>query len=84
MKEFRAYLNNIEPALLHHVSGKMGELIQLIRDNNFVSEEALIHHFCKEKRERKYYQNLKSRTLKILQAFALISSSKEESGIKKN
>ena len=61
----------------------MGELIRVVQENNFVSEEALLQRICGKDRERKYYQNLKSRTLKMLQALAIVSSKKGTGEVKK-
>ena len=83
MNSIKTYILNIEPKLLQHLNGKMGQLIHAVQNHDFVSEEALIRHVCGEKRERKYYLNLKSRTLKMLQALAIVSASKGASETKK-
>ena len=83
MNELKAYIQSIEPQLLNHISGKMGELVKLVKDKKPISEDVLIHHFCGSAHPRKYYHNLKSRTLKILQALAIVSHAKGASEVKK-
>lgn len=83
MESLKAYIEVIDPRLLHHLKGKMGEFIELYRSQHFVSEEAFIAHYCGDKYTRKHYLNLKSRTLKILQVFALVSAAQETNLVKK-
>ncbi|MEM9822535.1 MAG: hypothetical protein AAF985_15750, partial [Bacteroidota bacterium] len=73
MKSLRAYISNIDPQLLSHMSGKVGEFIHAFQQQNFVSEEAFVQYICGGKYSRKYYDNLKYRALKLLQALALVS-----------
>lgn len=84
MKTLRSYISLIEPVLLHHVKGKQGEFIQLLIEQDYISEEAFIQQICGTEKERKYYQNLKSHTLKILQALAIVSDSRGANLVKKN
>ena len=72
METLRAYLSQINPLLLNHISGKPAEFIDLFQKGNFISEEVFIQKICGTGRERTYYEKLKSRTLNILQAFAII------------
>ena len=83
MESLQTYISNVDPRLLGHVTGKMGELIRAVQEQNFISEEALLVHICQNKKERKYYHNLKSRTLKMLQALAIVSTSQGANEVKK-
>ena len=84
MNNLRTYLEIIDPRLLHHISGKPAELIQLLRKKPEKSEKELCTHICKGEKDRKYYLNLKSKTLKLLQGLAFVSVVRGESLVKKN
>ena len=83
MESIKTYMTIIDSNLLNQIQGKPKELVNAIKAFNFISEEPLVNKFCKGKRPRKYYFNLKSRTLKILQAFAIISDSRDASLMKR-
>ncbi len=67
MKSLQAYISNIDPQLLQHVTGKMGDFVRAFQSQHFVSEAAFIKYICGEKYTKRYYDNLKYRTKKILQ-----------------
>lgn len=83
MKNLTDYIRSINPQLLRLIPGKVGDLIKTIQANNFLSEAALIAHICGSDRPRKYYLNLKSEAVKILQALMMVSTSKEDGEVKK-
>lgn len=73
METLKSYIAIVDPNLLHHVNGKSGEFIRCLREKNYISEEAFMADICGAKRDKSYYQNLKSKTIKILQALAFVS-----------
>ena len=83
MKSIQAYLTIIDPRLLQHIKGKPAQFVQLLREQNFVSEEAFIRTVCGEEHGKEYYHNLKSRVLQILQSLCLMSPSRTSSLVKK-
>ena len=83
MENLKAYLSNIEPQLLNQLSGKPRAFIRLFKAYNFLTEEAFAQAFCGDKHNKNYYYDWKSRTLKILQALAIVSNTKGGSFIKK-
>ncbi|MEM1323600.1 MAG: hypothetical protein AAGG75_25285 [Bacteroidota bacterium] len=84
MNTLKAYLSLVEPQLLKHIQGQSKTLIELIKTQNFDTEDALIQRFCGKEYDRKYYENVKYRTLKILQALAIISGENSSNEVKKN
>ncbi|MEM9918116.1 MAG: hypothetical protein AAF990_08470, partial [Bacteroidota bacterium] len=80
----KAYISSIEPQLLKHINGKVGSFTRELKEHNFLNEAAFIHHICGEKYDKTYYDNLKHRALKILQALAIISIFRGSSEVKKN
>ncbi|MEO1516869.1 MAG: hypothetical protein AAFV95_17740 [Bacteroidota bacterium] len=83
MKEVKAYISNIDPLLLQHVTGRVGKFIHLLAEKEFLSEEIFIRSICGEKYDQQHYDNLKHRALKILQALALVSVFKGSNEVKK-
>lgn len=83
MDTLRAYLSQINPLLLKHISGKPAEFIATFQSDNFLSEEAFAQEICGANKRKDYYEKLKSRTLNILQAFAIISISQGDGEVKK-
>ena len=83
MEQFKSYFSLIDPRLLIHINGKPGEFIRLFREENFLSEEVFIRKICGKKHGRSYYSDLKSRTIRILQALAIISTSRGRSTVTK-
>lgn len=83
MEDLRMYISIIEPQLLNQTTGKVRQLIDAVREHKFISEEVLKQNFIGAKKNPNYFYNLKSRTLEILQAFAIISSSKADGEVKK-
>lgn len=79
----KAYFSNIDSRLYKHVSGKPKEFIEVFREGNFLSEEAFMTALCGNEHSEEYYFQWKSRTLKILQAFAIVSDEKGGSTTKK-
>jgi len=78
------YISLIEPRLLRHVTGKPGQFITTLREETYLNEEAFQTRICGPKNSPSYYRTLKSRTLKIVQALAIISAQKGGSMVKKN
>ena len=83
MESLKAYLNIVSPQLLTQIHGKPGQFLATFRQKNYLSEEAFIHEICGTKHNTNYYRELKSRTKKILQALAVVSTGKEDSLVKK-
>ena len=83
MEEIKNYLSIIEAHLLQHISGKPRDLIKLIDNLKNKSEEDIIRIICEDKHSKTYYANIKSRTLKILQALTIVSTSQGANEVKK-
>ncbi|MEM9824338.1 MAG: hypothetical protein AAF985_24850, partial [Bacteroidota bacterium] len=83
MDELNAYFSIIEPRLLNHVKGKPAQFIGLYLKQKYISEEAFKERICGKKQAKSYYSTLKTRTIKILQALAIISTPKGASIVKK-
>ncbi len=84
MEKLKAYFLNIDTQLFNHVSGKPKEFIDLFRGQHFLTEKAFAQAFCREKYNEKYYSDIRSRTLKILQALAIVSDAKRDFLVNKN
>ena len=84
MEGLKSYLTVVEPHLLTTISGKVGDFIHTFQELNPINEEVFITQICNGKYDRAYYQNLKSKAKKLLQALAIISPSKGNSLVKKN
>lgn len=84
MEALKLYISLIEPRLLRHVKGKPGQFIALLREEIFFDETVFKQRICGTDFSPSYYRTLKSRTLKILQALVIISSSQGNSEVKKN
>ncbi|MEM1319450.1 MAG: hypothetical protein AAGG75_04295 [Bacteroidota bacterium] len=76
MDAIKSYLSIIQPPLLQHITGKPGEFIRQFQQEKYLTEEAFIQTICKGKHDATYYRELKSRTLKLLQAMAIVSAPK--------
>lgn len=83
MNNLKAYLQCIDAQLLTQLTGKPKEFVDLFLSQKFISEEAFMNAFCGKNKDRYYYTDWKSKTLKILQAFAIVSTKSEGSFIKK-
>ncbi len=83
MRDLQVYISILEPQLLGQITGRMGDLIRAIQRQNFISEDALKQHFIGTENNANYYYNLKSKTLTMLQALAIVSTIKEDSEVKK-
>ncbi|MEM9918936.1 MAG: hypothetical protein AAF990_12620 [Bacteroidota bacterium] len=79
----KSYFSTIDPRLFNHVSGKPRQFIDTFRSQLFLTEEAFKKRLCGDKFDEGYYRDLKSRTLRILQALVIISPSKGASIVKK-
>ena len=84
METLKAYFSSIDPQLFNHVRGRPKEFIDLYREQNFINEQVFEKALCGNQYNEKYYSELKSRTLKILQAFAIVSDEKGEILVNKN
>jgi len=74
----------IDTHLINQILGKPRELINALKLKEFSKEDEFIEYFCGSTYSRKYYTNLKSRTLKILQSLVVISKLKGDDLVKKN
>ena len=83
MDEIEFYISKINSQLLRQITGRPAELVKLIQNKRGQSEEEVINKICGDKKDRAYYANIKSRTLKILQALAIISTPRAGSVVKK-
>jgi len=83
MDDLNAYFSIIEPRLLSHVKGKPAQFIRLYLKQKYLSEEAFKERICGKKHGQSYYSTLHTRTIKILQALAIISTPKGASIVKK-
>ena len=83
MDSLKSYFSIIDPRLLSHVKGKTGEFIRIFQEQEYISEAAFRQRICGEKHNRNYYQELKTRTLRILQALAITSTLEGNSLVKK-
>ncbi|MEL6637105.1 MAG: hypothetical protein AAFW73_23850 [Bacteroidota bacterium] len=83
MEGLLSYISIIDPRLLRHITGKPGDFIALLQEQNYISEEAFMRRVCGGEIDRKYYGGLKSRTISILQALAIISSPDSQNPVKK-
>jgi len=84
VEEVKTYIFIVDSFLLRQMNGRPAELVKLIQDKENQSEEEIIKSLCGNKYDRVYYANIKSRTIKILQVLAIISTSKKGSLTKKN
>lgn len=84
MEILKSYFSSIDPMLFNHVSGKPREFIDLFRSENFLNEKVFEKALCGENYNERYYSELKSRTIKILQALVIISDEKGEILVNKN
>ena len=75
MNSIRSYIDMIEPRLLHHIQGAPKEFIHLFKKKVYISEDVFMQKFCAEKHNQRHYRHVKTRTIKILQALAIISRS---------
>ncbi|MEM9821462.1 MAG: hypothetical protein AAF985_10335, partial [Bacteroidota bacterium] len=83
MDGLKSYLSIISPHLLNQVGGKSGQMIRLLREQHFLSEEVFKQRICQGKYEEAYYRSLKSKTIRILQALAIVSPPKDGSEVQK-
>ena len=83
IKGLQSYFSVIDPHLLNHVTGKPGEFIRIFREQKYLTEKAFRCAVCGSRHKDNYYRDLKSRTLKILQALAIISTPRAGSVVKK-
>ncbi len=83
MKEIKSYLSIIEPNLLNRLNGKVAAFIKIVKEGNFASEEALIKQVCKGGKDKSYYNNLKSKSLRVLQSLAIVSTNSESNTLVK-
>jgi len=83
MDGLKSYLSIINPSVLNGITGKSGEFIRLFQENEYLSEKAFAQKICGTNHNSKYYTNLKSKTKKILQALAIISTNTKDSSVKK-
>ena len=83
MEALKSYLSVINPPLLRHLTGMPGEFIRLFREQTYLSEDIFKQQICGTKHSDSYYRELKSRTIKILQALAIISTPRGGSQVKK-
>ncbi|MEM1320995.1 MAG: hypothetical protein AAGG75_12150 [Bacteroidota bacterium] len=83
MKTLKTYISIIDPNLLRKISGKPAELVRLLQTNTYISDEAFCEAVCGGKHTRKYYTNLKLRTLKILESLLFATAPPPHSLLKK-
>ena len=83
MEGLKSYLSIIDPGVLNGITGRPGEFIRLFQEYEYLSENAFAQKICGTKHSPKYYINLKSKTKKILQALAIISTNTKDSSVKK-
>ena len=77
MKQLQFYISKIDSNLLKSIGGRPGELIHLLKTNQFLSEEALAEQLFSGNWSRQNYLNLKQRTRRILEAFFLVNPTKK-------
>ena len=83
MESIKSYLSVIDPRLLRHINGKTGEFLRIFQAKPYLDEAAFMAAMCTGKHSKKYYQNLKSKAIHMLQALAFISPPKGRSEVKK-
>ncbi len=83
MEELLSYLKMIDTRLLHCIKGKPEKMIKLLRENDFDSEEDLIVALLGKGGSRDKYYLLKSRTIKLLQALAIVTDTNSGSIVKR-
>ncbi len=79
MEELKFYVSAIDGNLLKTIGGKTGELINLLKTEDFANEEALAARLYKGERAWQNYLNLKQRARRILEALYLVNSPKKGS-----
>ncbi len=82
MEIIKSYLSIIDARLLKHITGRPGQFIELFCSREWLSEEAFIQQLNGKKYSRSNYWELKSRTVKILQLMALVSTPRGNSVVK--
>ncbi|MEO0777969.1 MAG: hypothetical protein AAFW73_22450 [Bacteroidota bacterium] len=83
MDTLQAYLSIVDTRLLHHIQGKVGHLIRTYQAGKFASEAAFQQRLVEGGMTAADYSELKSRAVKLLQAFAIVSASGGNSSVKK-
>lgn len=78
-----SYLEMVDARLLHHVKGKYSELIRLLREEQFASEEAFIVRIYGKDYNLSKYEVLKSGAIRMLQALAIVSESSGKNIVRK-
>ena len=83
MEKLRTYISLVDSRLFSYLPAKPRQFIRLFQEQEYLSEEAFATVVCGEKYDKVYYSALKSRTIKSLQALAIISPMSGKNLVKK-
>ncbi|MEM1323658.1 MAG: hypothetical protein AAGG75_25580 [Bacteroidota bacterium] len=83
MDGLKSYFSSIDPILFKHVSGTPKAFIDKFREQEYLSEQVFAEYLYGGEYDENSYREWKSRTLRILQALAIISNTKGGSLVKK-